>query len=185
MVMGDLPRDVDLVVIGGGPGGYAAAFRAADLGLETVLVESRGALGGECLHVGCIPSKALLGLAALVHDAAEARAAGLEFAPPKVVLERMRQWTGASIAKLALGLAGLARSRGVDVVVGQGRFEDAHTVHVITEDAPPATLRFKHAVVATGSRPAALPGLDRPSERIWDSAVALALPSVPDRKSVV
>ena len=185
MVMGELPRDVDLVVIGAGPGGYAAAFRAADLGLETVLVESRGALGGECLHVGCIPSKALLGLAALVHDAAEARAAGLEFAPPKVVLERMRQWTGASIAKLAQGLAGLARSRGVDVVAGHGRFEDAHTVHVTTEDAPPATLHFKHAIVATGSRPTALPGLDRPSERIWDSAAALALPSVPPRLLVV
>lgn len=185
MVMGDLPRDVDLVVIGGGPGGYAAAFRAADLGLETVLVESRGALGGECLHVGCIPSKALLGLAALVHDAAEARAAGLEFALPKVVLERLRQWTAGSIAKLAQGLAGLARARGVDVVVGQGRFEDAHTAHVITEDAPPATLRFKHAVVATGSRPTAFPGIDRPSERIWDSAAALALPVVPSRLLVV
>jgi dihydrolipoamide dehydrogenase len=78
MVMGELPRDADLVVLGGGPGGYAAAFRAADLGLDTVLVEARGPLGGECLHVGCIPSKALLGLAALIHDAAAASAAGVE-----------------------------------------------------------------------------------------------------------
>ncbi|HLE42563.1 MAG TPA: FAD-dependent oxidoreductase, partial [Methylomirabilota bacterium] len=119
MVMGDLPRDVDLVVIGGGPGGYAAAFRAADLGIETVLVEARGPLGGECLHAGCIPSKALLGLATLVAEAAEARAAGLEFAPPRVVLDRMRAWTAASIARLAQGLGGLARARGIDVVVGR------------------------------------------------------------------
>ncbi len=186
MVMGDLPHDVDLVVIGGGPGGYAAAFRAADLGLETVLVESRGALGGECLHVGCIPSKALLGLAALVHAAAEARAAGVEFAPPKLALERTREWTAASIKKLAAGLAGLARTRGVEIITGHARFEDPRTVHVETgEDAPPATLRFQHAIVATGSRPAPLPGLDRPGERIWDSAAALALPSVPSRLLVV
>jgi dihydrolipoamide dehydrogenase len=183
MVVGELPRNADLVVIGGGPGGYAAAFRAADLGLETVLIDARGRLGGDCLHVGCIPSKALLGLAALVNDAAEARAAGLEFAPPKVVLERMREWTGASIAKLAQGLAGLARARGVEVVVGHARFADAHTVQIASEDAPPAVLHFEHAVVATGSRPMTLPGLDRPS--IWDSAAALALPSVPPRLLVV
>ena len=187
MVMGDLPRDVDLVVIGGGPGGYAAAFRAADLGIETVLVEARGPLGGECLHVGCIPSKALLGLATLVAEAAEARAAGLEFAPPRVVLDRMRAWTAASIARLAQGLGGLARARGIDVVVGRARFEDGHTVHVTPNDEAelPATLRFEHAIVATGSRPAALPGLEAPSARTWDSAAALALPSVPPRLLVV
>ncbi len=185
MVVGELPRDVDLVVIGGGPGGYAAAFRAADLGVETVLVEARGALGGECLHVGCIPSKALLGLAALVHDAAEARAAGLEFAPPRVVLDRLREWTAASIGKLAQGLVGLARGRGVEVVAGHARFADGHTLQVASEDAPPAVFHFKHAIVATGSRPTLLPGLDRPSPRIWDSAAALALPAVPPRLLVV
>jgi dihydrolipoamide dehydrogenase len=185
MVVGELPREVDVVVIGGGPGGYAAGFRVADLGLETVIVDARGPLGGECLHVGCIPSKALLGLAALVHDAAEARAAGLEFAPPRLVLDRLREWTAASIVKLAQGLAGLARARGVDVVAGQARFADAHTVQVASEDAPPATLRFKHAIVATGARPTTLPGLDQPSPRIWDSAAALALPAVPSRLLVV
>jgi dihydrolipoamide dehydrogenase len=185
MVMGDLPRDVDLVVIGGGPGGYAAAFRAADLGLETVLVESRGALGGECLHVGCIPSKALLGLAALATQAAEAQVAGLDFAPPKIALDRMREWTAASIARLAQGLAGLARARGVDVVTGRGRFMDAHTVVATREDAPPALYRFRHAIVATGSQPATLPGLDAATPRIWDSAAALALPGVPPRLLVV
>jgi dihydrolipoamide dehydrogenase len=187
MVMGDLPRDVDLVVIGGGPGGYAAAFRAADLGLETVLVEARGLLGGECLHVGCIPSKALLGLATLVTDAAEARAAGVEFAPPRIVLERMREWTAGSIRKLAEGLGGLARARGVDVLVGHAHFTEANTIRVaFADDAhPPATLRFQHAIVATGSTPARLPGLEGASQRIWDSAAALALPSVPPRLLVV
>ncbi len=184
MVMGELPRDADLVVIGGGPGGYAAAFRAADLGLDTVIVEARGPLGGECLHVGCIPSKALLGLAALIHDAGEARAAGLEYGSPAIDLARMRAWTAASIGRLAQGLAGLARARGVDVVVGHGAFAGDHTIRVSREDAPPATLHFKHAIVATGSRPATLPGLES-GARIWDSTAALTLPSVPARLLVV
>ena len=185
MVVGELPRDADLVVLGGGPGGYAAAFRAADLGLDTVLVEARGPLGGECLHVGCIPSKALLGLAGLIHDAAEARQAGLEYAPPRLDLARMRAWTRAAIDRLARGLDGLAGTRGIDVVLGRGRFTDGHTIRISREDAPPATVRFKHAVVATGSSPVPLPGLAAGGERIWDSAAALALPAVPPRLLVV
>ena len=179
MVMGELPRDADLVVLGGGPGGYAAAFRAADLGLDTVVVEARGPLGGECLHVGCIPSKALLGLAALIHDASHAEAAGLTFGAPRLDLGRTRAWTAAGIAKLADGLAALAKARGVDVVHGHGRFVDGHTVRVARDDAPPATLRYKHAIVATGSRPTALPGLPAGHPRVWDSEAALALPAVP------
>jgi dihydrolipoyl dehydrogenase len=185
VVMGDLPRDVDLVVVGGGPGGYAAAFRAADLGIETVLVEARGALGGECLHVGCIPSKALLGLATLVADTAEARAAGIEFATPTIVPERLRGFTAGAITRLAQGLAGLARARGVEVVTGQARFRAGDTVVVASEDGPPATLRVKHAIVATGARPVMLPGLDPGSPRVWDSAQALAVPFIPSRLLVV
>jgi dihydrolipoamide dehydrogenase len=182
--MGELPREADLVVLGGGPGGYAAAFRAADLGLDTVLVESRGALGGECLHVGCIPSKALLGIAALIHAAAEAKGAGVEFGPPGVDTAKLRAWTQRSIDRLAKGLGGVAKARGVDVVAGRGRFEADGTVRVAREDAPPATLRFKHAVVATGSRPATLPGIE-PGSRVWDSTAALALPATPARLLVV
>jgi dihydrolipoamide dehydrogenase len=181
--MGELPREADVVVLGGGPGGYAAAFRAADLGLDTVLVEARGALGGECLHVGCIPSKALLGLAGLIHDAADAATAGLAFDRPRIDLAQMRAWTRRGIDRLAQGLAALARARGVDVVVGHGRFEGDGTLRVAREDAPPATLRFKHAVVATGSRPATLPGVA--GARVWDSAGALALPATPARLLVV
>jgi dihydrolipoamide dehydrogenase len=156
--MGELPREADLVVLGGGPGGYAAAFRAADLGLDTVLVEARGALGGECLHVGCIPSKALLGIAALIHDAAEAGDAGVAFGRPSIDVAKLRAWTQRSIDRLAKGLAALAKARGVDVVSGRGHFESDGSIRVSRDDAPPATPRFKHAIVATGSRPATLPG---------------------------
>jgi dihydrolipoamide dehydrogenase len=182
--MGELPREADLVVLGGGPGGYAAAFRAADLGLDTVLVEARSALGGECLHVGCIPSKALLGIAALIHDAAEAADAGVTFGPARVDAPKLRAWTQRSIDRLAQGLAGLAKARGIDVLAGHGRFERDGSVRVAREDAPPATLHFKHAIVATGSRPAALPGLDV-GPRVWDSTAALSLPSTPARLLVV
>jgi dihydrolipoamide dehydrogenase len=184
VVMGELPREADLVVLGGGPGGYAAAFRAADLGLDTVLVEARGALGGECLHVGCIPSKALLGIAALIHDAADAVDAGVAFGPARVDAGKLRAWTQRSIDRLAQGLAALAKARGVDVVVGHGRFEDDGSIRVAREDAPPATRRFKHALVATGSRAATLPGLE-PGPRVWDSTAALALPATPARLLVV
>jgi dihydrolipoamide dehydrogenase len=182
--MGELPREVDLVVLGGGPGGYAAAFRAADLGLDTVLVEARGALGGECLHVGCIPSKALLGMAALIQDAAEARDAGVDFGPARVDTGKLRAWTQRSIDRLAQGLGGLAKARGVDVVMGHGRFEPDGSIRVAREDAPPATLQFKHAIVATGSRPATLPGVE-PGPRVWDSTAALALSASPTRLLVV
>ena len=184
MVMGELPREADLVVLGGGPGGYAAAFRAADLGLDTVLVEARGALGGECLHVGCIPSKALLGIAALIHDAAEAADAGVTFGPPRVDAAKLRAWTQRSIGRLAQGLAALAKARGVDVVAGHGRFETDGSIRVSRDDAPPATLRFKHAIIATGSRPATLPGLE-PGPRVWDSTAALELSAAPARLLVV
>ena len=184
MVMGELPREADVVVLGGGPGGYAAAFRAADLGLDTVLVEARGALGGECLHVGCIPSKALLGIAALIHDAAEAADAGVTFGPPRVDAAKLRAWTQRSIGRLAQGLAALAKARGVDVVAGHGRFEPDGSIRVSRDDAPPATLRFKHAIIATGSRPATLPGLE-PGPRVWDSTAALELSAAPARLLVV
>ena len=184
MVMGELPREADLVVLGGGPGGYAAAIRAADLGLDTVVVEARGVLGGECLHVGCIPSKALLGMAALIHDAAEAKDAGVVFEPARVDAAKLRAWTQRAIDRLAQGLGGLAKARGVDVVTGRGRFEPDGSIRVAREDAPPATLQFKHAIVATGSRPATLPGVEA-GPRVWDSTAALALPATPARLLVV
>ncbi|MBI4609316.1 MAG: dihydrolipoyl dehydrogenase [Candidatus Rokubacteria bacterium] len=183
MVVGDLQREAEVVVVGGGPGGYAAAFRAADLGLETILVEAAPALGGECLHVGCIPSKALLGVAALIADAARARAAGVEFGEPKVVLDRLRSWKDEQIAKLARGLDALARDRGVDVVQGRGTLEDEWTLRVQGERA--GWLRFRHLILATGSRPVALSGVTVDSPRLMDSRMALELPEVPERLLVV
>ena len=183
MVMGDLQREAEVVVVGGGPGGYAAAFRAADLGLDTVLVEESPSLGGECLHVGCIPSKALLGVAVLIADTARARAAGVEFGEPKVALDRLRAWKDAQIDRLSKGLQALARDRGVEVMRGRATFEDARSLRVQGDRT--GWLRFRHLILATGSRPVALPGVDLPSQRLMDSRMALDLPEVPDRLLVV
>lgn len=183
MVVGDLQREPEVIVVGGGPGGYAAAFRAADLGLDTVLIEAAPSLGGECLHVGCIPSKALLGMAALIADAGRARTAGVEFGEPKVVLDRLRTWKDEQIARLARGLDALARDRGVEVVRGRAVFEDARTLRVQGERA--GWLRFRHLILATGSRPVALPGVASDSPRLMDPRTALDLPELPDRLLVV
>ncbi len=183
MVMGELQREAEVVVVGGGPGGYAAAFRAADLGLDTVLVDAAPALGGECLHVGCIPSKALLGVATLIADTARARAAGVEFGEPKIDLHRLRAWKDGNIGKLAQGLELLARDRGVEVVRGQAMLEDERALRVQGEQV--TRLRFRHLVLATGSSPQALPGIDLRSPRLWDSRAALGLEEVPDRLLVV
>jgi dihydrolipoamide dehydrogenase len=183
MVVGDLQREAEVVVVGGGPGGYAAAFRAADLGLDTLLIEAAPALGGECLHVGCIPSKALLGVAALLADAARARAAGVEFEEPKIDLDRLRAWKDGNIARLARGLEALAGDRGVEVVHGRVTLEDEHTLRVQGEQV--GWVRFRHLVLATGSRPIPLPGVALDSPRLMDSSMALELNDVPDRLLVV
>ncbi len=183
MVMGDLQREAEVLVVGGGPGGYAAAFRAADLGLDTVLVDAAPALGGECLHAGCIPSKALLGVAALIADAARARAAGIELGEPKVDLERLRTWKVTSVGKLARGLDTLARGRGVEVLHGRATLEDPHSLRVEGEQV--AWFRFRHLILATGSRPVSLPGVPLESPRLMDSRTALDLQDVPDRLLVV
>lgn len=183
MVVGDLQREAEVVVVGGGPGGYAAAFRAADLGLETVLVEDSPFLGGECLHAGCIPSKALLGVAALIGDAGRAGAAGVEFAEPKIDLDRLRAWKDGQIGRLAKGLEALARDRGVEVVRGRAALDEARSLRVQGERA--GWLRFRHLILATGARPLPLPGLALDSPRLWDSRTALDLNEAPDRLLVV
>ena len=183
MVMGDLQREAEVVVMGGGPGGYAAAFRAADLGLDTVLIEAAPALGGECLHAGCIPSKALLGMAVLIFDTARARSAGVEFGEPKVALEQLRAWKDRNIGRLAQGLELLARDRGVEVIRGRATFEDERSLRVQGEQV--GWVRFRQLILATGSRPQGLPGVDLHSPRLWDSRTALELEKVPDRLLVV
>jgi dihydrolipoamide dehydrogenase len=184
MVMGDLGRDVDVVVVGGGPGGYSAAFRCAELGLETVIVDQDHRLGGTCLYEGCIPSKALLHVAALIGDAERARDLGVDFGEPRVSLDSLRKWkTERVVGKLARGLASVAKVKGVEVIGGRGVFEGSQQVRVESEE--PQTLRFTHGIVATGSRPSRLPGLAIEGDRVMDSAGALALADIPERLLVV
>src|SRR5204863_9568683 len=131
MVMGDLVREVDVAVVGGGPGGYSAAFRCAELGLETVVVDASRRLGGACLFEGCIPSKALLHVAAVLGEAERAKEFGVDFGEPRISLDPLRKWKSERvIGKLARGLASVAKTKGVEVVGGRGVFEDARTVRV-------------------------------------------------------
>jgi dihydrolipoamide dehydrogenase len=175
--------ECDLVVLGAGPGGYSAAFRAADLGLKTVLVERYATLGGVCLNVGCIPSKALLHAAAIA-DAARALAShGIAFGEPKLDLDKLRGFKDKVVGKLTGGLAGMAKARKVTVVQGVGSFADANRLNVETKDGP-KTVRFKSAIIAAGSQAAKLPFLPRDA-RIVDSTGALELKAVPKRMLVI
>ena len=184
MVMGDLVREVDVAVVGGGPGGYTAAFRCAELGLETVVVDESKRLGGVCLHEGCIPSKALLHVAGVLDEAERAKELGVEFGPPRVSLDPLRQWIAERVVgKLARGLGSVARAKGVEVVGGRAVFESARELRVEGEE--PQKIRFAHAVVATGSGSLPWPGAPVGSERVMDSAAALGLPEVPERLLVI
>ena len=184
MVMGDLVREVDVAVVGGGPGGYAAAFRAAELGLETVVVDAQKRLGGACLYEGCIPSKALLHVAGVLHEVERAREIGVEFGEPKIQIETLRAWKDDRVVtKLARGLAGVALRRGVEVIGGRAVFEDSRALRV--EGETPQKIRFKHAIVATGSLPATLPGLAGRTARVMDSTAALELFDVPAQLLVI
>ena len=184
MVMGDLVREVDVAVIGGGPGGYSAAFRCAELGLETVIVDADKRLGGACLFEGCIPSKALLHVAAVLGEAERAKEFGVDFGEPRISLDPLRKWKAERvIGKLARGLASVARGKNVDVVGGRAVFEDGRSLRV--EGDEPQTLRFKHAIVATGSAPSPLPGVELTSERLMDSTAALEVPEIPARLLVI
>ena len=184
MVMGDLVREVDVAVVGGGPGGYSAAFRCAELGLETVVIDAGKRLGGACLFEGCIPSKALLHVAAVLGEAERAKEFGVDFGEPRVSLDPLRKWKNERVVgKLARGLASVAKGKNVEVIGGRAVFEDSRRLRVGGDD--PQVVAFKHAIVATGSTPTTLPGLPTGSERIMDSTAALEMPDVPDRLLVV
>jgi dihydrolipoyl dehydrogenase len=175
--------ECDVVVLGAGPGGYSAAFRAADLGLKTVLVERYPTLGGVCLNVGCIPSKALLHTAAVV-DAAKALAAhGLSFGEPKLDLAKLREFKNKVVGKLTGGLASMAKLRKVTVLTGVGSFADSHHLVVETKEGK-KTVRFASAIVAAGSQAAKLPSLPE-DPRIVDSTGALELKAVPKKMLVI
>jgi dihydrolipoamide dehydrogenase len=187
MVVGEFADAVDLLVLGGGPGGYAAAIRAAQLGREVTLVERAGpaGLGGVCLQVGCIPSKALIELADAAQRTRDMRDAGLGSDGVSVSLERFQAWRGELCAGLARGVGRLLSDGGVRIVHGEARFNRADRVAVRTPDDRVVFFEFEHAIVATGSRPVALPGLPFDGERVLDSTAALALTAVPSSLAVV
>jgi dihydrolipoamide dehydrogenase len=171
--------ECEMLVLGAGPGGYSAAFRSADLGMQTVLVERYATLGGVCLNVGCIPSKALLHVAAVIDEAQHVASAGVTFAPPQVDIDTLRAHKEKVVGKLTSGLAGMAKARKVEVVQGVGQFVDAH--HMAVGDK---TIRFEKCIIAAGSQAVHLPFLpDDP--RIVDSTGALALPFVPQKMLVI
>ena len=170
----DATRSTQLLVLGSGPGGYTAAFRAADLGMKVTLVERDAELGGVCLNVGCIPSKALLHAARVIEEAAEMSARGLTFGAPQIDRAKLRTWKAAVVAKLTGGLKVLARQRKVEIVRGVGRFKSANILEV---EGPRGLerIRFEQCIIAAGSEPVRLPGLPQ-DNRIIDSAGALEVP---------
>jgi dihydrolipoamide dehydrogenase len=180
---GDTDQAVELVVVGAGPGGYTAAFRAADLGMDVVLVERWPMLGGVCLNVGCIPSKALLHAARVIDEAESMGPHGIVFGKPEIDLDKLRGWKDSVVGRLTKGLAGLAKSRKVRVVTGSARFLSANTLEVQGE-GDTQVFGFQKCIIAAGSEPVMLPNLpDDP--RIMDSTGALELDDLPDRLLVV
>jgi dihydrolipoamide dehydrogenase len=173
----------DLVVLGGGPGGYTAAFRGADLGLKVCLIERQNCLGGVCLNVGCIPSKTLLHGAAIMEEAREIREFGISFERPSIDLDIMRAKKKSVINRLTQGLDGLAKARNITRLQGNGKFLNREQIRVDHDDSH-SIVRFKNSVIATGSRPIKLPGMPKDS-RIWDSTRALELGKIPERLLVI
>jgi dihydrolipoamide dehydrogenase len=176
-------RHAKVLVLGAGPGGYTAAFRAADLGLEVTLIERWPVLGGVCLNVGCIPSKALLHAARVVDEAQAMAGHGISFGPPQIDLDRLRSWKSAVVGKLTGGLSGLARQRKVTVIRGDGRFVAPRVLEVAGEEGT-QRIGFDHCIIAAGSEPVRLPFLpDDP--RVMDSTGALELQDIPQRLLVI
>ena len=174
----------EVVVLGAGPGGYTAAFRAADLGKKVVMIERYPTLGGVCLNVGCIPSKALLHMAKVITEADEAAHAGITFGKPVIDIDKLRSWKDGVLGKLTKGLTGLAKQRKVQVITGRGEFASANTIRVETADGV-KTIAFESCIIAAGSSVARIPGFPYDDPRIIDSTGALKLAEVPKRLLVI
>src|SRR5215216_4846971 len=175
----------DVLVLGAGPGGYSAAFRAADLGKSVVLVDSSPVLGGVCLKVGCIPSKALLHAAKVIAETKEMAEHGLAFGEPSVDLDKLREWKEGVVRRLTNGVAGLAKQRKVKVVTGQGSFASPNHLEVTADDGSRTVVGFEQAIIAAGSEPVTLPFIPHEDERVIDSTGALELARVPEHLLVV
>lgn len=174
----------EVAVLGGGPGGYTAAFRAADLGKRVVLIERYPTLGGVCLNVGCIPSKALLHTAAVIEEAKRLDHMGVSFAPPTIDLEQMRTGKDKVVARLTSGLAALAKQRKVQVFTGTGRFEAPNRIAVETREGT-VRVNFNHCIIACGSSPVKIPGFPHDDPRVMDSTDALELRDIPEHLLIV
>jgi len=178
-------KTTQVAVLGGGPAGYAAAFKCADLELQTTLIDMAPNPGGVCLYRGCIPSKALLHISKLINEAAEANRWGVTFAKPEIDLDKLRAWKESVVQKLTGGLGMLSNSRGVDHVQGRGTLVDANTIEVALTDGGTTTVRADHIIVAAGSHPTRIPGISIDSPRVLDSTSALELPEIPKSLLVV
>ena len=180
---GSADIECDLVVLGSGPGGYSAAFRGADLGLKTVLIERYAALGGVCLNVGCIPSKALLHTALVTDEATALAAHGITFGKPQIDLDKLREFKTGVVGKMSGGLSGMAKARKVQVVTGVGAFVDPYHIEVETVEGR-KVVKFKNAIIAAGSEAVKLPFMPE-DPRVIDSTGALELPQIPQRMLVI
>jgi dihydrolipoamide dehydrogenase len=178
------PIEIEVVVLGGGPGGYAAAFYAADMGKKVILVEQEKRLGGVCLNRGCIPSKALLNATKVIPEAKDSANRGITFAEPKIDIEKLRNWKASIIEKLAGGISSIAKARGVQVLYGRGHFEDGETLRVETSEGQ-KFVKFQNAIIATGSKPALPKAFDLGNPRVMTSTEALEIPDIPENLLVV
>ncbi|MFH2130417.1 MAG: FAD-dependent oxidoreductase, partial [bacterium] len=176
-------RHGEVVVLGGGPGGYTAAFRAADLGKQTIIIENTPQIGGVCLNVGCIPSKVLLHMAKIIDEALEAKKLGIGFQAPDLNVEKMQDWKNDVIAQLVGGLTKMASQRKITVVRGTGTFLSPTEIKVTGED-PDQVISFEHAIIAAGSHPIMIPGFPEDA-RIVDSTGALSLREIPKRMLII
>ncbi|MCL6483435.1 MAG: FAD-dependent oxidoreductase, partial [Janthinobacterium lividum] len=181
---GQVDIDIDMMVLGGGPGGYSAAFRAADLGLSTVIVERYATLGGVCLNVGCIPSKALLHVASVIDETAHMSNTGVTFAKPTIDIDQVRKYKEGVISNMTGGLAGMAKARKTQVVTGVGQFLSANHIEVTAADGSKKVVQFKQAIIAAGSSVVKLPFVPE-DPRIVDSTGALELRQIPKRMLVI
>jgi dihydrolipoamide dehydrogenase len=190
MVVGEMVQEVELAVIGGGPGGYTAALRAAELGIKTLLIDAAPKPGGVCLHMGCIPSKALLHAAEVIDSSKSAAKIGISFGAPQIDVDTLRTWKTGVIDKLSQGIVGMCKSAGVEILHGKASFQDSRSVRVDCPGESAMRIKFKHCILATGSRPVKLPKLfknedDINSDKILDSTTALNLADIPKKLIVI
>ncbi|VFP79766.1 Dihydrolipoyl dehydrogenase [Candidatus Erwinia haradaeae] len=174
-----------IVLLGAGPAGYSAAFRAADLGFETIIVERYKELGGVCLNAGCIPSKSLLHIAKVIEETKALEDHGIVCSNLQINIDKIRSWKEKIISRLTNGLSGMAKSRKVSIIQGVGTFTNSYTLEVLSKDNQTTIITFDYAIIATGSSPLRIPIFPYKDPRIWDSTTALALKTIPERLLII